>query len=427
MTTPAPNHPSAVILTIGDELLLGDRTDTNAAWLAAFLTNHGFVVERILSVGDAPTGIREGLRSALRWSGRAGVVVATGGLGPTEDDRTREVVAELFGTPLATDSDVLDELHRRFRSRGMDRLPATNHRIALVPEGAEVLWNDVGSAPGLALEGAEGRLVLLPGVPSEMKHLASERLGPVFDRWFGPRPSRSARRIVQTTGIPESALAEHLESRMPSGSGVNLAYHPSVRGVKLVFSSTGPGAEDRLTDVLRKVDSVLEAWRYESPSGDLAESVLEALRARGWRIALAESCTGGMLAARLTDIPGSSDVVLGGVVAYSDRAKVTLLDVDAEAVERGGAVSAAVAGAMAAGVARRFEAEVGVGITGIAGPGGGSPDKPVGTVWFGFRTPEREWTEPVRLPGGRSEVKVRAVQHALHRLLTDANSIHGRG
>ncbi|TVP55637.1 MAG: CinA family nicotinamide mononucleotide deamidase-related protein [Gemmatimonadales bacterium] len=422
-----PNRPSAVILTIGDELLVGDRTDTNASWLAAFLTNRGFEVERILSVGDAPTGIREGLRSAFEWSGGHGLVVATGGLGPTEDDRTREVVADLFGAPLDTDSDVLDALQRRFRSRGMDRLPEPNHRIALVPRGAEVLWNDVGSAPGLALEGSEGRLVLLPGVPSEMKHLATERMGAVLDQWFGPRPPQSVRRIVQTTGIPESALAERLESRLPSGSEVNLAYRPSVRGVELVFSSTGPEAEGRLTDALQRVDSILEAYRYESSSGDLAESVLDALRERGWRIALAESCTGGMLAARLTDVPGSSDVVQGGIVAYSDRAKVTLLDVEAERIEREGSVSAGVAEAMAAGVARRFEADVGVGITGVAGPGGGSPEKPIGTVWFGFRTPDREWVEQLHLPGDRGEVRVRAVQHALHRVLTNANSIHGRG
>lgn len=291
----------------------------------------------------------------------------------------------------------------------------------MVPDGAEILPNAVGSAPGLALDRPEGGIVLLPGVPAEMRHLATERLVGLFDRWYGPRPRRVSRRVVRTTGIPESALAERIEERLPEGASVNLAYRPSVRGVELVVSATGEGADQRVEEALESIADVLEPFRYEAGSGDLAESVLDGLRARGWRIGVAESCTGGLLAARLTGCSGSSDVFRGGVVAYSNDSKAELLGVPPALIEEHGAVSGQVAESMAEGSARRLGTEVAVGITGIAGPSGGSEGKPVGTVWFGFRVPGRGWTECHRFPGDRSEVRIRAVQHALHRVLGSTN------
>jgi nicotinamide-nucleotide amidase len=415
MATRSDRHPLAVLLTIGDELLVGDRADTNARWLAEGLTAASFRVVEILSVGDDESEIREAL---LRADARApgGLLVVTGGLGPTLDDRTREAAAAHLGLDLEEDPAVLEVLTARFLARGYAELPPLNRRIARVPRGAHVLPNPVGSAPGLELPPHRGgaRVFLLPGVPDEMKAIFSGAVLERLDMHFPERPAPPVVEIVRTTGIPESRLARELEVRMAEIPGVSLQYRPAIEGVELRFSAQGPGASERLAMALAAVETVIAPWRYGGRGSTLEGAVLAACRVAGWKLAVAESCTGGMVGARLTSIPGSSDVVLGGVVAYHNRVKTDLLGVPEELLALHGAVSAPVAEAMASGVRRKLGADAAVSITGVAGPGGGSEHRPVGTVWFGLDHAGADVrSRHVVFPGTRDEIRRRASQYAL--------------
>jgi nicotinamide-nucleotide amidase len=410
--------PSARIVTIGDELLSGERLDGNAHWLARHLTGLGFRVLGIESVGDEGSDIGSVLRRA---ASDAEFVVVTGGLGPTLDDRTREAVAQAWGLPLEESPEILRELIGRFRERGYHELPAGNRRIALIPKGARPVANPRGSAPGLWLgpQGSPGPcfLLLLPGVPHEMTAIMEGPARDLLTRTFGSRLRPAQFRLIRTTGVPESVLAGRIEALMGSGSEVEVAYRPSLRGVELRLSARGAEAGAKLDEAEETLLPVLAAHRYEAPSGDLAEAVGRGLSAAGLRVAVAESCTGGALLRRLTDVPGSSAWVVGGVVAYADRIKTEWLAVSPAVLSAQGAVSEGVARGMASGVRRRMGVEVGVGITGIAGPSGGSDAKPVGTVWFAVDGLGESRAERVRFPGDREEVRERATQHALHLLL----------
>lgn len=409
----------AVVVSVGDELLSGRTVDTNAAWLGRVLGEAGVPVARRLTVGDGADEIISAVRTALAG---AELVVVTGGLGPTHDDRTLEAVAALLDLPLEVDPGLLEALIRRFRARGFEEVPASNTRQARVPRGGHVLPNPRGTAPGMLLE-AQGRwIVLLPGVPREMQGLVE---GEVLPRLSGLLPGRLRPvhvRTVTTTGIAESALADRLRPVLEGGGlgGVDLAFLPRVTGVELRLSARegadgGAGAEARLDRAREALIRVVDPWSYEGP--DLVDDVAEALLAQGLRLATAESCTGGLVGKRLTDRPGSSAWYVGGVVAYHNDLKRALLDVPLPVLEEHGAVSEVVARAMASGAARRLAAEAAVAVTGVAGPGGGSPDKPVGTVWIAARVGEREVAELARLPGDRHDVRERSAQAALFLLL----------
>ncbi|TVP74631.1 MAG: nicotinamide-nucleotide amidohydrolase family protein, partial [Gemmatimonadales bacterium] len=338
-------RPTARILTVGDELLSGERSDTNGPWLAARLQKAGFRVGGLESVGDAPGPLEEALR---RGGGSADLLVVTGGLGPTEDDRTRPVVARLLGRELQEAPWVLEEIRRRFRARGFPDAPETNRRIARVPEGARTLANPAGTAPGLLLEAGEGRhWILLPGPPRELRAVWEASVLPVLDDLHPNRPEADRVRVFRTTGIPESALAQALEPHLVRHPRVTVAWRASLRGVEVRLSAGGDSAPDLLQAVEEEIRDLLAPWQWEAPSGDLAEAVLHALSSRGWTLSLAESCTGGRLAGRLTDVPGSSRTFLGGVVAYSDDLKEALLDVPPVTIREKGAVSGETACAMA--------------------------------------------------------------------------------
>lgn len=417
-TETSGRRPEAVILTVGDELLIGDRTDTNAGWIAGFLDKAGFSVQAILTVGDSSEAIGEALSRAVKWA-PGGVVIVTGGLGPTTDDVTREAVAAWFGVPLKEDPSLREELEARFRARGFSKLPTPNLRLTQVPQGAEILPNSAGTAPGLAIQASgdasdreAGWVFLLPGVPVEMKVLMETQVGPRLDRVFVERPAPLASVVLQTSGIPESALAEALEPLVGGTPGILLQYRPSWDGVELRVSSVD--GQVALDEFLAQAEPVLSRWRYRMGNGSLAGEVLRLCGERGWTLATAESCTGGLLGARLTEVPGSSTVFLGGAVAYANAAKSSLLGVDPVLLERFGAVSEPVARAMAEGALRVTGADLAVSITGVAGPGGGSPHRPVGTVCLALaRAVGDTSVEQIRFPGGREEIRHRAVQHAL--------------
>ncbi len=407
------------VVTIGTELLLGQTIDTNAAELGRALAAAGVEVVRHTSVADRPELIRAAVSEALD---RTGFVITTGGLGPTRDDMTKREVAAVFGKALQLDETVLRALEDRFRRLGR-AMPAVNRTQAEVPEGATVLPNPRGTAPGLWVEDRARVVVLLPGVPSEMRGLLAEEVLPRLAARGTGLVVRS--RSVRTTGIAESALAERVGAIEEEIAPLTLAYLPSTEGVDLRVTAWGlreDEAERRLSQVAAVLRERAGEHAYGADGADLAAVVLDQLRARKGRLVVAESCTGGLLGARITAVPGASSVFIGGVVAYDDVVKSGTLDVSTEVLEQYGAVSEQVVSAMAEGVQRQFAVDAALAITGIAGPTGGTADKPVGTVWLAARLGARARALKRIFPGDRGEIRARSAQAALdllRRVLAD--------
>lgn len=404
------------VVTIGDELLLGYTVDTNAAHLARALAAEGIEIVRRTTAGDEASDIATAVREAL---GRSDGVVTTGGLGPTSDDLTKPAIAALFGRGMRMDEAVLDGLRRRWQERGWPgALPVANHRQAMVPEGARVLANHHGSAPGIWLEDGQGKWVaMLPGVPREMRGMLADTLLPLLRERAGPAGDRVVRsRTLRTTGISESLLADRIDEAGAREGEATLAFLPSFAGVDLRLTVKGRSASDAdaiLAAHATRLAAVAGPHLYGYDDDDLAAVVLDLCRARGVRIAVAESCTGGMLGMRITAVPGSSDVFIGGTIVYDDLAKSKLLGVRAGDILEHGAVSEAVARTMASRIKLQLGAEIGVGITGVAGPGGGTPEKPVGTVWIAGDLGGDIVARKLSLVGDRQEVRERAVQATL--------------
>lgn len=404
------------IVTIGDELLLGLTIDTNAAWLARELAADGVSIVRRASVGDDAELIADAVRDALD---RSGAVITTGGLGPTADDMTKPSIAALFGREMIFDEQRWEALKQLWRDRGRPgELPDSNRQQVMIPAGAQVLTNRHGTAPAIFLEDDRGRWVaMLPGVPREMRGIFHEELQPLIRRRLGGSRAVVRTRTVRTTGVAESQLPTLLGDAVRGVDGMSLAYLPGQEGVDLRL--TVRGADPDSSDARLAAGCAVLAERVgkfvyaDTATTDLAEVVLEACRARSLRLAVAESCTGGLLGGRLTAISGSSDVFLGGVIAYDNAVKRAQLGVAEETLVRVGAVSEEVALQMAAGVRERFGSDIGVGITGIAGPLGGTPEKPVGTVWIAVDIRGKTRTYGGRLIGDRAEVRFRATQGAL--------------
>ncbi len=398
------------LVTIGTELLLGLTVDTNGADIDRALAERGVRVTRRTTVPDRPDEIRNAVLEALR---RTGAVITTGGLGPTRDDVTKKVVAELYDAPLLFDEGVWATLLERFARLG--RKPAeTNRSQAQVPRGAVVLRNRWGTAPGLWLEGAPGLAIMLPGIPLEMRKLLEHEVVPRLGARANGKVIRSLQ--VRTSGIPESTLAERLGDIEQEIAPVTLAYLPGLEGVDLRLSAwglVGAEADRRLRAAADLVRSRAGTSVYGEGDSDLAALVLQSARARGVRLAVAESCTGGLIGTRLTEIPGSSDVFVGGVIAYDNAVKRELLGVPSTMLEEHGAVSEPVARIMAENVARRFGVAAAISVTGIAGPGGGTEDKPVGTVWLACTLDGELESRRSLFPGTRHEIRARAAQAAL--------------
>jgi len=408
----------AALVTVGDELLLGQTIDSNAAWLGRQLADLGIPVVRGHTVADSRNEIQEAVRASTAV---ADVVLVSGGLGPTPDDLTREAVAGLLDRPLELDETLLVALEARFEARGLDRLPANNRSQAQVPQGARVLRNPHGTAPGLAMEAGDTLVVLLPGVPRELKGIFEGELGELLTERFGDRASPVRMTVIHTTGIPESLLAERVADVLPPDLGaMALAFLPGLRGVDLRLTlqeKNESAAEAEFDRVAQGLQPVVGPYRFESEEGDITASVLEALAEHGATLATAESCTGGLIGKRITDRAGSSSAYLGGVVAYANDVKTRQLGVEPDLIEAHGAVSEVVARRMAEGVARTFGADAAISVTGVAGPGGGSPDKPVGTVWHAASYQGRTVAELHTFQGNRDAVRERAAQAALFLLL----------
>lgn len=405
------------IVTIGDELLLGFTIDTNAAHLARELAAIGVEIVQRATVGDNARDIGSAVKAALD---RTGAVITTGGLGPTSDDMTKPSIAALFGRSMFRDEAIVESLKTRWaRYRRLGPFPESNIAQAMIPEGATIIPNQHGSAPGIWLEDADGRWVaMLPGVPREMRGmLADELLPKIVDKISrtGEAVTVIRSRTLRTTGIAESALADLLGDLAAGVDGLTLAFLPAVDSVDLRLTSRGVAAEAAdaaLSSGAMKLREAAGRYVYGEDGADLAGIVLDACRRRGVTISVAESCTGGLLGARLTAIAGSSDVFIGGVLAYDNSVKREWLEVTDDDLEQHGAVSEEVAATMARSVRMRMKTDIGIGVTGVAGPGGGTADKPVGMVWVALDGIGNQ-ARCLRLFGTREEVRQRAVQAAL--------------
>jgi nicotinamide-nucleotide amidase len=401
---------NAEIIAVGSELLTPDRLDTNSLFLTNRLNLLGIRVSRKTMVGDQPGDIRDAFSEALH---RADVVISTGGLGPTLDDLTREAVAGLLGLALQTDEATLQRIRERFQRMGR-AMPENNVRQAMAPEGAEILPNPRGTAPGLWVETRGRIIILLPGPPNEMEVIFEHGV----ERRLARRCSgvRLVTREIRVTDMPESRLEEliapiytgyaDVETTILAGQG-EIQIHPRM------WSADAEAAGRTLDELTAKIEAALGQHIFSS-HGEQFESVVAAsLLANHATIATAESCTGGLVAERLTRVPGSSAYFLGGVVCYSDESKKAFAGVPENVIKTHGAVSSEVAIALADGIRRRSGATLGVGITGIAGPSGGTPEKPVGTVHIALASEKQERESRFLFLGDRERVRWQASQVAL--------------
>jgi nicotinamide-nucleotide amidase len=407
---------TAAILAVGSELLTPQKTDTNSLYITEVLNDLGIAVAFKSIIGDNRAELTAHVGDALS---RHRVLVLCGGLGPTDDDLTREVVAAHLDLPLIEDPGIVEAMQRRFASRGW-KMPAVNLRQAQVPRGATVLENPNGTAPGLWIEHGTRVIVLLPGPPREMKPMMDGEVRRRLSAIVGD--VRLHRRLLRVSGKGESMVEEIVQpiysQWLQQSPPIETTILAGLGQVELHLVSQS--AEARVADAAldRAVASLVQALGPDLVSTD--GTVLEAvtgnlLRERGWWVGFAESCTGGLATSRMTDIPGSSDYVERSVIAYSNRAKIELLDVPAELIAQHGAVSEPVALAMAAGIRKRAGVNIGVGITGIAGPGGGSEEKPVGTVCIAVDAGEAK-VRTFRFPGGREMVKAMSANWAIDML-----------
>ncbi|MBW3660031.1 MAG: competence/damage-inducible protein A [Gemmatimonadetes bacterium] len=405
------------IVAIGNELLLGETVDTNSAAVARRLAEIGGRVVRVTMVGDDPERMAVVLREVR---GRARWAIAMGGLGPTGDDRTRQVVAEVLGRPLVLDEEQLEIVKEKFRRFGYDEMPASNVSQAMVPRGARAVANPHGTAPGLVIEEEGFTLFVLPGVPKEMEALLEDAVLPALIEAAGKGAPVVESRVVHTVGIGESALAEKLEDLVESADPLEVAFLPRTGQVDVRLTAAGLPAEEagaRLTALAEAIAGRARPWFWGYDDTTLAEAIGETLRARGWVLAVAESCTAGLLGGEITTVPGSSEWFAGGVLAYSDEVKTSLLGIAGEDLAAYGAVSEETCRAMAAGARKVIGADVGCAITGIAGPGGGSEEKPVGLVFCGVATPEGAEVRRLTYPGSREDIRRRSVLTAMGMLL----------
>jgi nicotinamide-nucleotide amidase len=412
---------NAEIVAVGTELLLGQITDTNATYICQKLAEIGVDVYFRSTVGDNWERMAAVLRAAMA---RADVVIVTGGLGPTNDDITREVIADLTGRPLELDPEAERRLREFFASRHPG-MPPSNLKQAMVPKGARILQNSCGTAPGLIVEvPARGRagttdgraIIALPGPPHEMKAMLQESVIPYLRRRAGERVQITKSRVLKLVGIGESAAAEQIRDLLDSQTDPTIAPLASPGEVRLRITTKAASnaeADRKIAGIEAQVRERLGAYVFGADEETLEGVVGDLLRRRGKSLAVAESCTGGLIGSRITDVPGSSDYFLGSLVTYSNDAKANLLGVSRALLQEKGAVSEEVARAMAEGVRKRLSADMGLGVTGIAGPTGGTPEKPVGLVYIALADGQETQCERHNMFGDRVLVKYRTSQVGL--------------
>jgi len=373
------------IISIGNELLIGDTINTNAAWIGQFMYAEGFEIEKVVTLPDQYNLLKKQFARSFK---EADFTIVTGGLGPTHDDITKKVVVDLFKSELITDKNVLEHIKKIFNKRGF-KFSQSNEEQALVPHNCKMLFNNKGTAPGLWFEKNESVFVVLPGVPYEMKYLMENEVTPRLINAFPGRPAKLIQ-YFHTAGVPESTLSDDVVGDLADflNNGLEVAYLPGVDGVKIRVSYVGDNPLDAEAQMQKFRKMILERASDiiygEGRECSLATVLGELLKERNMKIAVAESCTGGRLSDAITNTTGSSRYMTGGIIAYSNDLKMNLLNVSEDDLKTHGAVSQQVALQMAKSIAIQTDSSIGVSTTGVAGPGGGTKEKPVGTVWMGF-------------------------------------------
>ena len=419
------------IITTGTELLLGRVLNTHQQWLSVRLADMGYVVGRQVSVADAGPAIAETAREAL---GRADLVIITGGLGPTSDDLTRDYVARLLGKKLHEDPAILAHICAFFEQRNRP-MPDAVRVQALVPEGAIVLANPHGTAPGLAMELAPNPfrperqaswIIMLPGPPRELRPMFIDSVAPLLRRVLPP-DSEFVCRTLRTSGIGESFVQERIAVPLEASiaAGLELGYCARPGQVDVRLAARGVAAQNLVTEAEAVLRSRLAPYLFGAGDEEPETVLIHSLAQRQQTLALAESCTGGCLAHRLTNVPGASAVVLAGLVTYSNQAKEKFLGVKAETLARHGAVSQPVAAEMAEGALRETKADYALSVTGIAGPSGGSAEKPVGTVFIGLAGPFQTVLERYFNPYDRETFKDVTANQAFDLLRRTISQVSG--
>jgi len=404
---------SAEIIAIGSELLSPNRSDTNSLWLTDQLNRIGLDVKLKTIVGDDDARLEEVVKDAVK---RSRVVITTGGLGPTEDDITRKVVARALGRRLSLDENVLEEIRRRFQSFGVN-MPERNARQAMVIDGAEFLTNPNGTAPGLYLEEKECSIALLPGPPREMKPMFENHVLSRIGKLAGE--TRFATRLLRVTGMGESAVDEKISPiyMKYENPQTTILFNSTEIEIHLrAHGRTEQDADALLDDLSLKIEKALGNSVFSFGGETMEEVIGRRLSMTDFTLAVAESCTGGLIAQRLTSIPGSSKYFLEGVVTYSNESKTRLLGVDKKVIKEFGAVSQQVARDMARGVRHKAKTDFGLAVTGVAGPGGGTEEKPIGLVYIALADDAHTEHKRFVIPGDRELIRWRASQAALDML-----------
>lgn len=404
----------ADLITIGDEILIGQIVDTNSAWMAQQLNDEGINVRQITSISDQP----EHIISTLNESGKkASLVLVTGGLGPTKDDRTKSALCTFFGTQLIENKEVLEHINQLLIPRGI-AINTLNREQALVPATAIILPNKLGTAPGLLFNHEGTIFVFMPGVPFEMKYLMENEVLPRIKKLFNT--SSIIHRTVLTQGLPESILAERIddwEDSLPEC--ISLAYLPSPESMRLRLSARGEDKEylsNLLEQNIKELTEIIPGYIFGYEDDTMAGNIGKILKEKGLTVSVAESCTGGNIAHFFTLNPGSSEYFKGGVVAYSNEIKVKLLGIDPQLIAENGAVSKEVVEAMAVGVRQLLQTDYAIATSGIAGPGGGTPEKPVGTVWIAAADSDSIVSKTFNFGNNRKRNIIRSSQTALNML-----------
>lgn len=401
----------AEIISIGDEIMYGHTIDSNSAYISQRLSDLGIEVVYQTSVGDEVARIVEAINQAKQ---RVNLIITTGGLGPTHDDVTMKGIVKAFKKNLVFHPEILEKIKQRYEKRGLE-MPQINQNQALIPQGAKYFDNAVGSAPGILVQEDKVIFIALPGVPREMKYLLDEQIV----RYLQSQKitGKIVHKKIRTTGIVESALYEKVEGIIKETKEVKIAFLPGYQGVDIRLTATpkaGKAAEGAVGQVEKKILDRIEEFVYTTDNESPEELVGRLLKEKRMKLAVAESCTGGLLASKLTNIPGSSDYFDRGVVTYSNQAKTQILGVPEEIINKFGAVSPQVAEAMAKGVVKTSGADLGIAVTGIAGPGGGSEEKPVGLVYIGLANRSKAWVEKFLFGEDRLIIRERTAYEALN-------------
>ncbi len=401
------------LISVGDEIISGYTVDTNSVFIARELARIGLNVTFKAAVGDDPKTMEAVFHQALS---RSDIIIATGGLGPTDDDITKRVICKVFKRNLVFHEEIVEDLKKRFEERGLN-MPAINQNQGLLPQGAEFLPNKYGSAIGIVIKENNKVFVSLPGVPFEMEQMVRDELLPYLQNNF--KLDTVYCRVLNTIGIFESALAEKITPHLKIPDNTKLAYLPSPRGIKLrliAIDSNAKRAKETVDKVADQIYAIAGDYIFGEGDPRLEEVIGQLLKDSNATLAVAESCTAGLLAKTITDVAGSSGWFDRGIVSYSNRSKTDLLDVPPEIIEEFGAVSAETAEAMALALKEKSEVDYSLSITGVAGPSGGTDAKPVGTVYIGLATPDNVMTKKYNLGNKREINRIRATYTALNLL-----------